>query len=54
MSNYEQLMQEAINGNKSAHKTLYSIAGAGSAEAQYYLALYYKEVKGSGPLAMIN
>lgn len=49
MSNYEQLMQEAINGNKSAYKDLYSNAGSGNAEAQYYLAIYYKEVKGCGP-----
>lgn len=48
MSNYEQLMQEAINGKKSAYKELSSYAGSGDAEAQYYLALYYKEVKGSG------
>lgn len=48
MINYEQLMQEAINGNKSAYKDLYSNAGSGNAEAQYYLAIYYKEVKGVG------
>ena len=43
MNNYEQLMQEASQGNKKAYKELYSYAGSGSAEAQYYLALYYKE-----------
>ena len=47
MSIYEQLMQEASQGNKGAFKELYSYAGSGSAEAQYYLALYYKE-KDSG------
>lgn len=45
MNNYEQLMQEASQGNKKAFKELYSYAGSGNAEAQYYLALYYK---GSG------
>ena len=48
MSNYEKLMQEASQGNKNAFKDLYSYAGSGIAEAQYYLALYYKEAKGSG------
>ena len=48
MNNYEQLMQEALQGNKKAFKELYSYAGSGNAEAQYYLALYYKETKGSG------
>lgn len=48
MNNYEQLMQEALQGNKKAFKELYSYAGSGNAEAQYYLALYYKEAKGSG------
>jgi uncharacterized membrane protein YhaH (DUF805 family) len=49
MSTYEQLMQEALQDNKKAYKELYSYAGSGHAEAQYYLALYYKEVKGFGP-----
>lgn len=44
MSNYEKLMQEASQGNKNAFKDLYSYAGSGIAEAQYYLALYYKGV----------
>ena len=44
MNNYEQLMQEASQGNKKAFKELYSYAGSGNAEAQYYLALYYKGV----------
>jgi len=48
MNNYEQLMQEASQGNKKAFKELYSYAGSGNAEAQYYLAIYYKEAKGSG------
>ena len=48
MNNYEQLMQDASHGNKNAFKELYSYAGSGNAEAQYYLALYYKEAKGSG------
>lgn len=48
MNSYEKLMQEASQGNKKAFKNLYSYAGSGSAEAQYYLALYYKEVKGTG------
>ena len=42
------MMQEASQGNKKAFKDLYSYAGSGNAEAQYYLALYYKETKGSG------
>lgn len=45
----ERLMQEALKGSKSSYKELLSNAGSGNAEAQYYLALYYKEVKGSGP-----
>lgn len=49
MINYEQLMHEASKGKKEAFKELYYYAGSGNAEAQYYLALYYKEVKGSGP-----
>lgn len=48
MNNYEQLMQAASQGNKKAFKELYSYAGSGNAEAQYYLALYYKETKGTG------
>ena len=48
MNNYEKLMQEASQGNRNAFKELYSYAGSGNAEAQYYLALYYKETKGSG------
>lgn len=48
MSNYEKLMQKASQGNKSAFKELSSYAGSGNAEAQYYLALYYKEVRGDG------
>ena len=48
MNNYEQLMQEASQGNKKAFKELYSYAGSGNAEAQYYLALYYKDTKGTG------
>ena len=48
MNNYEKLMQEASQGNKKAFKDLYSYAASGNAEAQYYLALYYKETKGSG------
>jgi len=47
MNNYEQMMQEASQGNKKAFKELYSYAGSGNAEAQYYLALYYKETKGT-------
>lgn len=45
----ERLMQEALKGSNSSYKELLSNAGSGNAEAQYYLALYYKEVKGSGP-----
>ena len=48
MNSYEKLMQEASQGNKKAFKELYSYAGSGNAEAQYYLASYYKESKGSG------
>ena len=48
MNNYEKLMQAASQGDKKAFKDLYSYAGSGNAEAQYYLALYYKETKGSG------
>lgn len=47
MNNYEQLMQEALKGNKGAYKDLYSNAGSGNAEAQYYLALYYSKKNGS-------
>lgn len=38
MSNNEQLMQDALQGNKSSFKELYSYACSGNAEAQYYLA----------------
>ena len=44
MNSYEKLMQEASQGNKKAFKDLYSYAGSGNAEAQYFLALYYKGV----------
>ena len=47
MNNSEQLMRDASHGNKNAFKELYSNAGSGNAEAQYYLALYYKETKGT-------
>ena len=49
MVNYEQLMHDASKGDKKAFDELYSRAGYGSAEAQYYLAIYYKEGKGDGP-----
>lgn len=49
MGNYEKLMLEASKGNESALKELYSYAGSGISEAQYYLALYYKAVKGCAP-----
>lgn len=41
-------MQNASQGDKKAFKELYSYAGSGNAEAQYYLALYYKKVEGCG------
>ena len=44
MNSYEKLMQAASQGDKKAFKDLYSYAGSGNAEAQYYLALYYKGV----------
>jgi TPR repeat protein len=47
MKSYEQLMLDALEGKKGAFNDLYSYAGSGNAEAQYYLALYYKEAKGS-------
>lgn len=47
MSNYEQLMQDALKGKKNALKELSSYAGSGNAEAQYYLALYYAKKNGS-------
>lgn len=48
MEHMEKLMQEALQGRKSSFKELYSYAGSGNAEAQYYLALYYKEREGGG------
>ena len=39
----EKLMNEALQGSKSSLKELKSNAGSGSAEAQYYLALYYSK-----------
>lgn len=48
MEHMEKLMQEALQGRKSSFKELYSYAGSGNAEAQYYLALYYKEREGCG------
>lgn len=47
MSNYEQLMQEASEGKKSAYKELNSYACSGNAEAQYYLALYIAKKNGN-------
>ena len=47
MSNYENLMMDALDGKKSAFKDLYSYAGSGNAEAQYYLALYYLKKNGN-------
>lgn len=47
MDNYEHLMHEALEGKKSAFKDLYSYAGSGNAEAQYYLAIYYAKKNGS-------
>ena len=38
---------DALDGKKSAFKDLYSYAGSGNAEAQYYLALYYLKKNGS-------
>lgn len=34
MNNYEQLMQEASQGNRNAFKDLYSYAGSGNTKAQ--------------------
>ena len=53
MISNEQLMQQASQGNRNAFKDLYSYAGSGNAEAQYYLALYYKETKGSGQILIM-
>lgn len=39
---FERLANEASNGNKDSFKELYRLSGAGNAEAQYYLAIYYK------------
>ena len=40
-------MNEALHGCKGSFKDLYSYSGAGNAEAQYYLALYYAKANGS-------
>lgn len=42
----ERLMSDALQGSKDALKELKSNAGAGSAEAQYYLAMYHAKVSG--------
>ena len=47
MSNYEQLIQEALEGKKSAFNELSSYAGSGNAEAQYFFALYYLKKSGN-------
>lgn len=39
---FERMANEALNGNKDSFKELYRSSGAGNAEAQYYLAIYYK------------
>lgn len=40
-------MHDALEGKKIAYKDLYSYAGSGNGEAQYYLALYYAKKNGS-------
>ena len=40
---FERLAKEASNGNKDSFKELYDYSGAGYADAQYYLAIYYKK-----------
>ena len=40
---FERLAKEASNGNKDSFKELYDYSGAGNADAQYYLAIYYKK-----------
>lgn len=47
MSYNMRLMQDALEGKKSAYKELYSNACSGNPEAQYYLALYYLKRSGS-------
>ena len=42
---YEKLLNEAMSGDKDSLKELMSNAGSGNAEAQYYLALYYGNMK---------
>ena len=42
----ERLMEESLRGNDYALDELMSNAGAGSAEAQYYLALFYERTGG--------
>ena len=42
---YEKLLNEAMSGDKGSLKELMSNAGSGNAEAQYYLALYYGNMK---------
>lgn len=48
MEHMEKLMHEASQGKKGAFEELYSYAGSGIAEAQYYLALYYRDTNGEG------
>lgn len=42
----ETLLERSLNGEREALKELMSIAGAGDAKAQYYLALYYEKTRG--------
>ena len=42
----ERLMNESLQGNKDSLEELNSNACSGSAEAQYYLAMYYSKSKG--------
>ncbi len=42
----ERLMTEALDGNRSSLKELIFNAGAGNADAQYYLAMYYAQISG--------
>lgn len=44
----ENLMQEALKGKQSSYKELKGNANAGSAEAQFFIALYYEKTRGVG------
>lgn len=47
MKRHEQIIEDALRGNKAALKELEFYAGSGDAEAQYFLSQYYLKISGN-------